>query len=263
MWSSDLGISIDSQGEMKMTDTELHLRTSEKVDEFLGLKIIQRKQGPSFSLDAIILAQFVTLRTGDAVMDLGSGSGIISLILGSKPDVQSVVGVEIQEELADMSRRSVRLNRLDDKIQIVTQDIRQFKHFWKPEQFDLLACNPPYRRVGDGRINPDPVKAIFRHEIKCKLEDILSASSYLLRNNGRAAFVYRPERIADLIAGCRKHLLEPKRLQFVHPGVEKEANLVLLEAVKNGRPGVKIFQPLVVSGHQVPTPIQQSEEGET
>ena len=231
---------------------ESSINSDERIDAFLGLKVIQKIDGPSFSLDAILLAQFAAVKKGDMVADLGAGGGIISLILASTTGLERVAGFEIQRELADMARRSVALNHLEDKVRILEADLRKIKQTQPPEQFDLLVCNPPYTRAGSGRINPNPLKAIARHEIKCALDDVLQASFYLLKNGGRATFVYRPDRVVDLMAGCRKYRLEPKRMQVVHPASDREANLILLEAIKNGRREMRILPPLIASGHEIP-----------
>ncbi len=229
------------------------IRSDEGIDEFSGLSVIQKTDGPRFSLDAILLARFATVRKGDAVADLGAGGGIISLILATNTEVEQVTGFEIQSELVDVARRNIALNHLKDKVRIIEVDLRTVTKTQPSEQFDLLVCNPPYRRVGAGRINPNPLKAISRHELKCTLVDVLKASFHLLKNRGRAAFVYRPGRVVDLISGCRQNRLEPKRMQFVYPDLHREANLVLLEAVKNGQPEMKVLESLIVSGHEIPT----------
>ena len=224
----------------------------ERVDEFAGLKIIQQINGPHFSLDAILLAKFATVRKGDMVVDLGTGGGIIALILAATTEAEQITGVEIQNELADIARRNAALNHLEDRIDIIEQDLRMVTKTLPAGKSDLVVSNPPYRCLGDGRINPNPLKAIARHEIKCTLSDVLQASFYLLKDRAKAVFVYRPDRIVDLLTGCRKHRLEPKKMQFVHPGLEREANLVLLETVKNGQQELKVLNPLTVSGHEIP-----------
>lgn len=233
------------------------ISSDERIDEFSGLRVIQKIDGPRFSVDAVLLARFATAKNGDIVGDLGTGGGIISLIMATATKARNIVGFEIQTELVDVARRNVALNCLDDKISIIEADLRTIKEIHPPEQFDLLVCNPPYRRVGDGRINPNSLKAISRHEISCTLKDILQAGFYLLKNRGRIAFIYRPDRAVDLIAGCREHRLEPKRLQFVHPASDREANLLLLEAVKNGRQELKIHNPLIISGHEIPNIVKE------
>lgn len=228
------------------------IRSDERIDEFSGLKVIQKTAGPRFSLDAILLARFATIKKGDVAADLGAGGGIVSLVLATTTQVRQVTGFEIQSELVDVARRNVVLNHLEDKIHILEADLRTVTETQPSEQFDLLLCNPPYRRVGAGRVNPNPLKAISRHEIKCTLEDVLKASFHLLKNSGRAVFVYRPDRVVDLISGCRQHRLEPKRMQFVYPDLHREANLVLLETVKNGQQEMKVLEPIIVSGHEIP-----------
>ena len=233
-------------------NNENFMHQDERIDEFSGLKVIQKINGPHFSLDAILLARFATVRKGDKVADLGAGGGIISLLLASNTKAERIIGIEIQSELVDVARRNVALNNLENKVEILEDDLRSVKKTQPAGQYDLIVSNPPYRLVGAGHINPNPLKAISRHEIKCTLEDILQASFHLLKNNGRAAFVYRPDRAVDLIAGCRQHRLEPKRIQFIYPACDREANLVLLEAVKNGRHDLRALNPLIVSGHQIP-----------
>jgi len=220
------------------------IHQDERIDEFSGLKVIQKIDGPHFSLDAILLARFAAVRKGDMVADLGTGGGIVSLILASTTEAKQIIGIEIQNELVDVARRNVALNNLKHKVEILEDDLRLVKRTQPAGQFDLVVSNPPYRLVGAGRINPNPLKAIARHEIKCTLTDVLQASFHLLKNNGRAAFIYRPDRAVDLIAGCRQHRLEPKRIQFVYPGSDRAANLVLLEAVKNGQQELKVLNPL-------------------
>jgi len=233
-------------------DKERPVHPDERIDEFSGLKVIQKTDGPHFSLDAILLARFATVRRGDVLADLGTGGGIIPLILASITEAERITGIEIQSELVDIARRNAALNHLENKIEILEDDLRLVKRTQPAGQFDLVVSNPPYRLLGAGRINPNPLKAIARHEIKCTLDDVLQASFHLLKNSGRAAFVYRPDRAVDLIAGCRQHRLEPKRMQLVYPAPDREANLILLEAVKNGQKELKILNPLIISGHQIP-----------
>ena len=230
-----------------MINSEL-IHNDERLDEFGGLRVIQKKDGPYFSIDAVILADFAEVRKGNKVADLGAGGGIISLLLASKTELDKITAVEIQEELADVARRNAMINNLDDKIDVVTDDLKLANKNFPAEQFDLVVTNPPYRVVGSGRLNPNSSRAIARHEIKCTLDDILRSGFHLLKNHGRFAIVYRPDRLVDLISGCRKYRLEPKRLQVVYPDYEHESNLVLLEAVKNGQADCRIMKPLVLEG---------------
>jgi tRNA1Val (adenine37-N6)-methyltransferase len=229
-----------------MTKSNELIYQDERLDKYDELRIIQKKDGPYFSIDAIILAKFANVGKGDKVIDLGAGGGIISLLLASTTDLQSVTAVEIQNELSDLARRNVILSGLEHKIEILNDDIRLIDKKFPPESFDLVVSNPPYRAIGSGRLNPDSPKAIARHEIKCTLDNVLHSAFHLLRNQGKFAVVYRPDRLADLISGCRKYNLEPKRIQFVYPDYDRECNLVLLEAVKNGRPSCKVLKPLIL-----------------
>ena len=222
------------------------IHDDERLDEFGGLRVIQKKDGPYFSIDAVILADFADVRKSDKVADLGAGGGIISLLLASKAELDKIIAVEIQEELADIARRNTIFNNLSDKIEAVADDLRLANKNFPAEQFDLVVTNPPYRAVGSGRLNPNSSRAIARHEIKCTLDDVLHSAFHLLKNHGRFAIVYRPDRLVDLISGCRKYRLEPKRLQVVYPDYEHESNLVLLEAVKNGQADCRIMKPLIL-----------------
>jgi len=228
------------------------IRSDERIDDFEGLKVIQKIDGPHFSLDAVLLARFAHIQMGDMVADLGMGGGIISLIIASNTRAEKIIGIEIQSELADIARRNVILNHLSDKIDIIERDLKLVSGDMPAGTFDIVLSNPPYRLAGSGRLNPNTLKAISRHEVKCNLDDILRAAFYLLKEHGKAAFVYRPDRFVELITRCRKYNLEPKIIQFVYPGIDREANLVLVEAVKNGQQESRILKPLIVSGHQIP-----------
>lgn len=231
---------------------DITIKEDERIDTFGDLKIIQKVDGPHFSVDAILLAQFSQFKRGDLVVDLGTGIGIIPLLIARDSEVKKIIGIEIQSELVDIARRNVSLNLLEDKVEIMELDLRIVSDVLPTGEFDVVVSNPPYRLAKSGRLNPNPLKAISRHEIKCKLEDILKASYYLLKDHGRANFVYRPDRMVDIMAGCRAYRLEPKRIQFVHPSVERDANLLLLESVKNGRCEAKVLKPLIISGHALP-----------
>lgn len=218
----------------------------ERLDEFDELRIIQKKDGPYFSVDAVILAKFASVKKGDKVIDLGAGGGIISLLLANKTELDKIVALEIQSELADVAQRNALINNLSHKIEIVADDLKLVSNNFIASQFDLVISNPPYRTVGSGRVNPNNSRAIARHEIKCTLDDVFHSAFYLLKDHGRFAVVYRPDRMVDLISGCRKYHLEPKRLQLVYPSYERECNLVLLEAVKNGQSVCKVLEPLIL-----------------
>ncbi|MDQ1316579.1 MAG: tRNA1Val (adenine37-N6)-methyltransferase [Candidatus Poribacteria bacterium] len=231
--------------------SDCFINDDERIDEFEGLKVIQKITGPQFSVDAVLLAKFVSIRKGDIVADLGTGGGIISLILASRTEAERITAVEIQNELTDITHRNISLNKLESKIEVIEADLRLAKEHFPSGQFDVVVSNPPYRLVGSGRLNPNSLKAIARHEIKCTLDDVLKSAFYLLKEHGILAVVYRPDRLVDLIASCRRNNLEPKRIQFVYPSIDREANLILLEAVKNGNKETKVLNPLILESHNI------------
>jgi len=220
----------------------------ETLDVFLDgrLKIVQPRNGYRFSIDAVLLAEFVTVRPKDTLIDLGTGCGIIPLLLLIKNSIQQAMGLEIQPALARLAGRNAVLNGFEEKMQVIIGDLKQPP--FGPGSADWVVCNPPYRRKESGRINPDPQKAIARHEIRTSLNDILATGSRLLRTKGRMAMVYPAIRLADILARMRAYRLEPKRLQLVYPDLKTGAELVLIEAVLNGRSGLQILPPLLGQG---------------
>ena len=229
--------------------TEIIVRPGERIDCFMDgrLKLIQSKDGYRFSIDAILLAQFVTIRQGDVVVDLGTGCGVIPLILLLTKLVGYAFGLEIQEELAGQAARNVLLNGFDDKMRVVLGDIKNPPI--AEESADVVICNPPYRQVKSGRINPDPRRAIARHEIMASIDDILRAARSVLRKKGRLALIYSSVRLADILARMRRFNLEPKKIQIIYPDLNSGAKLVLVEAILGGRPGLKISPPIVGQGN--------------
>jgi len=207
------------------------------------LKILQKKSGYRFSIDALLLAHFTELRPKDRVLDLGTGCGIIPLILIFHHKAERVIGVEIQPSLADLARRNTALNHLSSHIEIWEKDLKTLKRESLRGTFDVVLSNPPYRQVGSGRINPWLEKALARHEIKATLNDILQAAHHLLKEKGRLNMIYPASRAADLIQEMRKSHLEPKRLQFIHSHQKDEARLMLVEAIKEGRAQIKVLPP--------------------
>ena len=228
---------------------EIIVRPGERIDCFMDgrLKLIQSKDGYRFSIDAILLAEFVTIRQGDVVVDLGTGCGVIPLILLLTKLVGYAFGLEIQEELAGQAARNVLLNGFDDKMRVVLGDIKN--HPIAEESADVVICNPPYRQVKSGRINPDPRRAIARHEIMASIDDILHAARSVLRKKGRLAVIYSSVRLADILVRMRRFNLEPKKIQIIYPDLNSGAKLVLVEAILGGRPGLKISPPIVGQGN--------------
>lgn len=210
------------------------------------LALLQRKTGYRFSLDAPLLAHFVTLRNAERVIDLGAGNGVIPLMLASLYSSARIVGLEIQQQMAERAMRNVELNRLRDRVQIVQGDVCTIQGFFQPLTFDVAVCNPPYRGTRSGRANPDPERRVARHEIKATLRDFLRAGSYLLRKGGRIALVYPATRAVDLLQAMREEGLEAKRLRMVHSFEGSEATLVLAEGVKDARSELKVLPPLFV-----------------
>jgi len=219
--------------------------SEEALDTLFGgrLKVLQKKQGYRFSIDAPLLAHFAEPDPDDRIIDLGTGCGIVPLILFFRKKSKKITGVEVQPSLADLARRNAVLNRCSSRFQVWQDDLRKLDQRVKRESFDLVLTNPPYRRVGSGRVNPHTEKAIARHEIQATLEEVLQATHYLLKDKGRLVMIYPASRVADLMRGLSKYHLEPKRLQFVHSHENDEARLVLVEAHKEGHAQVKILPP--------------------
>lgn len=225
------------------------LNNNEKIEDLgdEGLKIIQASDSYRFSVDSILLLNFIRVKSYEKIIDLGTGSGIIPLLLFSKRKGLSIYGIEIQKDLADMARRSVELNKLQNCITIIQEDFRNLKKIFKNRQFDVVVSNPPYISLGQGKINPLSSKAIARHEIKCDLEDIISVSNYLLKNKGRIYLIYRSAKLIKLVLALKKYGIEPKVIKFIHPQPGEKANLVLLEGIKGGKEELNIEDPIFLN----------------
>lgn len=227
---------------------EIELEENERIDDLQrnGYKIIQNKDKFCFGMDAVLLSGFAKVKPGERVIDLGTGTGIIPILLEAKYEGEHYTGLEIQSEMARMAARTVALNNLEEKISIVEGDIREAGDVFGLSKFDVVTSNPPYMNDAHGLKNPDLPKAIARHEVMCALEDVVREASRLLRPGGRFYMVHRPHRLIEIITALTSHKLEPKRMKFVHPYVDKEANMVLIEAVRGGRSMVKVEAPVVV-----------------
>ncbi len=229
------------------------LKPNERIDDLQinNLKIIQNPKGFYFGIDAVLLANFASLKRNASVVDLGTGTGIIPILLAGKSTTSHIRGLEIQKDVADMARRSVLLNKLQDRIEIINMDLKQAMEVLPPNSFDVVISNPPYMHP-NGLLNPLDTKSISRHEIKCRLEDVISVASRLLKDLGRFYMVHRPLRLVDIMVYGRQYKLEPKQIQFVHPSYEKKPNLLLLECRKTAKPELKVLDPLYVykeNGH--------------
>jgi tRNA1Val (adenine37-N6)-methyltransferase len=224
----------------------------ETLDTFFNgkLQIIQKKKGYRFSMDAVLLSQFIKIRKNERVMDLGTGCGILPLLLSHTTKTHSFVGVEIQKGLAECAEKNVVLNHLEDRISILMHDFRELKEIFPAGSFDVILSNPPYRKYRTGRINPSIEKAIARHEIKGTLEDLISIASYLLPPKGRCYTIFPALRTVDLLMALRDGKLEPKRLQFVHPRIGEEAKFILTESIKTSGVELKLMEPLILHGVQ-------------
>jgi tRNA1Val (adenine37-N6)-methyltransferase len=221
---------------------------SKTPDTFLNgrIKVKQDRYGYRFSIDSILLACHAGPRPGDKVLDLGTGCGIISLILAYREPNLKIFGIELQKELADIAVSNVKENQMDGSITIICKDMKELNNNMISGPVDLVVSNPPYRKAESGRINPDMQRAVARHEIKVSLSDITATVRRVLRTAGRFVTIYSAERITDLLTHLRSAGIEPKFLRMIHSGVKTEAKLVLLEAIKGGRSGVKIGPPLII-----------------
>ena len=224
------------------------LKENERIDDLQrnGYQIIQNPEKFCFGMDAVLLSGFARVKKGAQVLDLGTGTGIIPILLEAKTEAAHLTALEIQEESADMARRSVQLNGLESKIEIVTGDIKEADRLFPLASFDVVTCNPPYMVGQHGLTNPDEPKAIARHEVLCTLEDVVRNAARLLKPGGSFFMVHRPFRLAEIITVMTQYKLEPKRMQLVYPYVDKEPNMVLIEGSRGGKPRMAVEKPLIV-----------------
>ncbi len=224
------------------------LKPGERVDELHrnNYKIIQNSKKFCFGMDAVLLSGFAKVLPGEKVLDLGTGTGIIPILLEAKTEGKHFTGLEIQEESADMARRSVALNKQGDKVDIVIGDIKEASSIFGLASFDVVTSNPPYMNHKHGIVNPGEAKAIARHEILCSLEDVVREAARSLKPGGRFYMVHRPFRLVEILSSLTSYKLEPKRMKLVYPYIDKEPNMVLIECVKGGKSMVKMEAPLIV-----------------
>lgn len=224
------------------------LKQGERLDDLQlnGLELIQNPEKFCFGIDAVILSNFAKVRVGETVLDMGTGNGILPVLLSAKTEGKHFCGLEIQPEMADMARRSVKYNGLQDKIEIVTGDIKEAANIFKPAFFDVIVTNPPYMIADHGLRNPEDAKAIARHEVLCSLDDILRESMKLLHDRGRFYMIHRPFRLTEIMVKMNQYKIEPKRLQFIYPNIQKEPTMVLIEGMRGAKSRVKIEPPIIL-----------------
>ncbi len=224
------------------------LKEGERLDDLQrnGLRIIQTPGRFCFGMDAVLLTGFAAVKSGERVLDLGTGTGIIPILLSAKTKAAELVGLEIQHESAEQADRSVRLNNLQDRVKIVEGDLKEAAGLFGAASFDVVTSNPPYMIGSHGLRNPDESLAIARHEVLCRLEDVISQTAKVLRPGGHFYLVHRPFRLAEIISLMVQYRLEPKRMRLVYPSVDQEPNMVLIEGVRGGRSRMTVEKPLIV-----------------
>lgn len=227
----------------------MKLKENERIDDLQinNLKIIQNKNGFCFGVDSVLLSDFASdIKKDTTVLDLGTGTGIISILLSAKTSIKNIIGIEIQENVAEMAKRSVELNNLQNKIKIMNADIKELIKILPNNRYDAIVTNPPYMKKNSGLENENREKLISRHEIECTIYDIARVSNTLLKDKGEVYMVHRPDRLIDIVEAFRKNKLEIKKIRLIHPKMNMPANLVLIKAVKNGNAFLQIDRPLYV-----------------
>ena len=229
----------------------MNLKKDERIDdlEYSGLKIIQKENGFCFGIDSILISDFAKeIKSGSVGLDLGTGTGIISILLAAKTNLNKIIGIEVQKDIANMAKRSIRLNNLQDKIEIKNIDIRDIeqKSLIERGKFDCVVTNPPYKKQDTGKTNKNEYKYLSRHETTANLETFIKVTKIVLKDKGSIYMVHRPDRLVDILELMRKYKIEPKKIRFVYSTIEKNPVLVLIKGVKNAMPFLKIEKPLII-----------------
>ena len=228
---------------------EIELEENERIDDLgvKNLKIIQNKSGFCFGIDSVLLSNFAkNIKKDSMVLDLGTGTGIIPTLLCGKTELKKVIGVEIQKDVANMAKKSIKLNKLEDKFEIINENIINLNKIFKKNTFDVIITNPPYKKKNTGVINENEKKLISRHEMTASLEDFIRITKDLLKDKGEFYMVHRPDRLVDILSLMRKYKIEPKKLQFVCANKNKEPNLILIKGIKNANNFLKIEKNLYI-----------------
>lgn len=228
---------------------KINLNKDERIDdlELNNLKIIQNKNYFCFGMDSVILSDFAKkIKNNSTVLDLGTGTGIISILLTAKTKIKKIYGIELQKEVAEIANKSIKLNNLENKIEIINDNIKNLEKYFKKNSIDAIVTNPPYKKENTGLKNENKIQLISRYELEAKLEDFIKISSILLKDKGEFYIVHRPDRMADIIQILRKYKLEPKLIKIVYPKINKAPNLILVKAVKNAKEFLKFEEPLII-----------------
>ena len=234
---------------MEIRETrETLLKTDERIDDLQrnNLKIIQDPGRFCFGMDAVLLSGFASAEKGEKILDLGTGTGILPILLSAKTQAAELTGLEIQPESADMAARSVALNDIGDRVKILQGDIKEADKLFPLSYFDAITCNPPYMIGQHGLTNPDSPKAIARHEIECTFEDVARVTEKLLKPGGHFYLVHRPFRLSEILCTLTKYHLEPKRMRLVYPFADREPNMVLIESIRGAKPRMTVEKPLII-----------------
>ncbi|MEI6603176.1 MAG: tRNA1(Val) (adenine(37)-N6)-methyltransferase [Clostridia bacterium] len=211
-----------------------------------GLMLLQKKNGFRFGVDAVILADFAQVKKDDLVLDIGTGTGIIPVLLAAKSRAKQITGLEIQQEIAEMAVRSVKMNQLEGRVSILQGDIQEWASLFGKAHFHLVVCNPPYMELDTGMCNATETLSIARHEVTCTLEDIVKAAAGVLQPNGRIAMIHRPHRLVDLFTAFRAHGIEPKTLRFVCPNANAAPSMILVHGTKHGKKELRVRENLYI-----------------
>lgn len=228
---------------------DIKLNENERIDdlEYKNLKIVQDKDGFCFGIDSVLLSDFAKeIRSKSIVLDLGTGNGVLGILLCGKTNLSKIYGVEIQEDMANIAQKSINLNKLNNRFEIINDNIKNLNSYFKNDSIDAIISNPPYKKDNSGLKNESQKKLIARHEITANLEDFISVSSKLLKSNGSLYMVHRPERLADLFYLLKKYKLEPKKLRFVQSFANTKPKFFLIKATKNANSFLNIEQPLII-----------------